>query len=89
MIGAALCHGIHLLRPMRRAIEFHHEPYLLKKSAPGIYPLAAVVSLASQIAGGGWKLETKDATDILRLKGLELKDFKIDGQAFVAAGKVT
>jgi hypothetical protein len=89
MIGATLCHAFHMLRPFCRALEFHHEPYILKKRDANVYPLAAVLSLSSQLANGGWKIDSKDATDIFRLKGVELKDFKIDGQAFVAAAKIT
>ncbi|MGK5089961.1 HDOD domain-containing protein [Bdellovibrionota bacterium FG-2] len=74
-----------MFRPVRKAILFHHEPFILKSRNKDLYQLANLVCLGTNIANHFKKTENIDDPIIAHWKGLELSGLDYDKAAMMAA----
>lgn len=78
ILGSVCCFTFKALRPMEKAILFHHEPYLAKRAGKSGFQLAALVCMATNIANSFKRVDAADDPILQKWKGMELKDFQID-----------
>jgi HD-like signal output (HDOD) protein len=78
VVGSLLCRSHRIFRPIERAILHHHDPYVLRSASKGLFELASLVSLASNIANHFKKTDKTDDPIWGSWRGPELKDFRID-----------
>ncbi len=85
MAGGMMCHYFHILRPIKRAIYYHHDPYLLRFRNRNLYQLTALVCLATNVANNYKKTEKTDDPILALWKGPDLQDFGIDNRTLITA----
>jgi hypothetical protein len=83
-LGSLICRAVGVFRPIEQAIFFHHEPHLIQANK-GIFQLASLVALSSNIANQMKKPDGPEDPIFQSWKGLELSGFTVDPKNVVAA----
>jgi HD-like signal output (HDOD) protein len=84
MLGSLVCNAYQMLRPVERAILFHHEPFHLKSGNKNLFQLCSLICLATNMANYYKRVEKSDDPVLGYWRGPELKDFRIDTQSILA-----
>ncbi len=84
-LGALAMHYFKMFQPVRKAILFHHEPFLLKTRNKDLHQLANLVCLGSNVANHFKKTENVDDPIIVNWKSLELSGLDYDKADLMAA----
>ena len=85
VIGALVCHFYRMFRPLEKVVQFHHEPYLLRSRNKNLFPITALICLATNIANNFKKTDKSDDPVVSLWKGPELQDFRVDMRGVVNA----
>jgi len=72
-LGSLVCAAHPLFAPLARAVRFHHDPHLLRGDDRSAFRLAAILSVASNMARLNKKAENDKDPLIAEWKGPELK----------------
>ncbi|MEK6705852.1 MAG: HDOD domain-containing protein [Bdellovibrionota bacterium] len=82
IFSGLICHYLGVFRPVEKAVTFHHNPFLLRRS--NSFQLASMVCLATNIANNFKKTDKADDPVLKAWKGIELRDFNIDLRSVMA-----
>jgi len=85
LLGGLACNFYKIFKPIDKAILYHHEPYLLRTANKGMFQLASMVCLATNMATSFKKVDRGDDPVLLQWKGPEIRDFRIDNRAIISA----
>lgn len=80
VLGALCCEQLPVLRPIAKAVLYHHRPYFLKQRQPKLQTFANILCLATNMANDFKKPESADDAVYRRWKGPELKDLNMGNE---------
>ena len=83
ILGAIICEYLPTFSTISKAIQYHHEPYLLRGGKSGVGQLASLVCLATNIASNFKKPTGSDDPVFQFWRGPELKGFNIDSKTLI------